>query len=266
MTESLRHRGPDDDGHFEDAVASLGFRRLSIIDLEHGSQPMSMDDGKLQIVYNGEVYNFRELRDRAGGCGTRLPHDLRHRGGAPRVRGVGDRLLPPFQRHVGSRDSRRACTGAEAGARARPLRDQAPLLRASPRPGRLRVGDQGDPPGRDLPARGRRAADVRIPSFRSLRPQRRNVLSRHPPGPRSGIRGHRRRHDLRVGVLDPAAVRGRRCEPGSVSRDLRACRAAAPGGRCSRRHLPERRTRLVIHLHGDGPATPRSRSRHRVAR
>jgi asparagine synthase (glutamine-hydrolysing) len=62
MTMSLRHRGPDDDGHFEDPVASLGFRRLSIIDLEHGAQPMSMDDGRLQIVYNGEVYNFRELR------------------------------------------------------------------------------------------------------------------------------------------------------------------------------------------------------------
>ena len=62
MTESLRHRGPDDDGYFEDATASLGFRRLSIIDLEHGSQPMSMDGGRLQIVYNGEVYNFRELR------------------------------------------------------------------------------------------------------------------------------------------------------------------------------------------------------------
>jgi len=62
MTESLRHRGPDDDGHYEDGTASLGFRRLSIIDLEHGNQPMSMDDGRLQIVYNGEVYNFRELR------------------------------------------------------------------------------------------------------------------------------------------------------------------------------------------------------------
>ncbi len=62
MTLSLRHRGPDDDGFFEDATASLGFRRLSIIDLEHGAQPMSMDGGKLQIVYNGEVYNFRELR------------------------------------------------------------------------------------------------------------------------------------------------------------------------------------------------------------
>ncbi|MFN2582926.1 MAG: asparagine synthase (glutamine-hydrolyzing) [Candidatus Dormibacteria bacterium] len=69
MTESLVHRGPDDVGYFEDGVASLGFRRLSIIDLEHGNQPMSMDGGKLQIVYNGEVYNFRELRDELQAAG-----------------------------------------------------------------------------------------------------------------------------------------------------------------------------------------------------
>jgi len=62
MTEALHHRGPDDVGYFEDDHASLGFRRLSIIDLEHGNQPMAMDGGRLQIVYNGEVYNFRELR------------------------------------------------------------------------------------------------------------------------------------------------------------------------------------------------------------
>ena len=69
MTESLLHRGPDDVGYFEDPRASLGFRRLSIIDIEHGQQPMALDDGALQIVYNGEVYNFRELRlqlERAG--------------------------------------------------------------------------------------------------------------------------------------------------------------------------------------------------------
>src|ERR1700674_2354987 len=62
MTISLRHRGPDDDGHFEDDVASLGFRRLSNIRLEHDNQPVPMDAGRLQMVYNGEVYNFRELR------------------------------------------------------------------------------------------------------------------------------------------------------------------------------------------------------------
>ncbi len=63
MTESLHHRGPDDVGYYEDDVASLGFRRLSIIDLERGNQPMSTDGERLQMVYNGEVYNFRELRD-----------------------------------------------------------------------------------------------------------------------------------------------------------------------------------------------------------
>ncbi len=62
MTDAQRHRGPDDDGYLEADEASLGFRRLSIIDIEHGQQPMATDDGLVHIVYNGEVYNFRELR------------------------------------------------------------------------------------------------------------------------------------------------------------------------------------------------------------
>lgn len=62
MTQSLVHRGPDDVGYLETDGASLGFRRLSILDLEHGNQPMSTSDGKVHLVFNGEVYNFRELR------------------------------------------------------------------------------------------------------------------------------------------------------------------------------------------------------------
>src|SRR5581483_8633837 len=62
MTDAQRHRGPDDEGFFEADEASLGFRRLSIIDIEHGQQPMATDDGLVHIVYNGEVSNFRELR------------------------------------------------------------------------------------------------------------------------------------------------------------------------------------------------------------
>jgi asparagine synthase (glutamine-hydrolysing) len=62
MARVQAHRGPDDDGFFETEHASLGFRRLSIIDLEHGAQPMGNEDGRVQIVFNGEVYNFRELR------------------------------------------------------------------------------------------------------------------------------------------------------------------------------------------------------------
>ncbi len=62
MAEALRHRGPDDEGFLETESASLGFRRLSIIDLAAGAQPMSTEGGRLHLVYNGEVYNFRELR------------------------------------------------------------------------------------------------------------------------------------------------------------------------------------------------------------
>jgi asparagine synthase (glutamine-hydrolysing) len=62
MCERIVHRGPDDEGALERELASLGHRRLSIIDLEHGHEPMSNRDGDVHLVYNGEVYNFRELR------------------------------------------------------------------------------------------------------------------------------------------------------------------------------------------------------------
>jgi asparagine synthase (glutamine-hydrolysing) len=67
MTRSLRHRGPDDEGllttSYEDGTnVGIGFRRLSIIDLETGNQPIGNEDGSLQVVLNGEIYNYRELR------------------------------------------------------------------------------------------------------------------------------------------------------------------------------------------------------------
>jgi len=62
MTESLHHRGPDDFGFHKARGVSLGHRRLSIIDLEGGHQPIESPDGALAIVFNGEIYNYRELR------------------------------------------------------------------------------------------------------------------------------------------------------------------------------------------------------------
>ena len=62
MTSCLIHRGPDGFGYLETGAASLGMRRLSIIDIAMGGQPMTTADGKLHLVYNGEVYNYRELR------------------------------------------------------------------------------------------------------------------------------------------------------------------------------------------------------------
>ena len=62
MTDTLIHRGPDDAGyHFEPGVG-LGHRRLSIIDLDTGSQPMAMRTGTFGSSFNGEIYNFPELR------------------------------------------------------------------------------------------------------------------------------------------------------------------------------------------------------------
>lgn len=62
MTDTLIHRGPDAEGFFVDESAALGHRRLSIIDLASGKQPMGTADGKIQIVFNGEIYNFLEVR------------------------------------------------------------------------------------------------------------------------------------------------------------------------------------------------------------
>src|SRR6267143_2389654 len=62
MTESIRHRGPDDEGYFFDGPVGLGFRRLSIIDLAGGHQPMSDAEESVWVILNGEIYNFKELR------------------------------------------------------------------------------------------------------------------------------------------------------------------------------------------------------------
>jgi asparagine synthase (glutamine-hydrolysing) len=62
MTRSMRHRGPDDQGIFVHENVGLGHRRLSIIDLSSGHQPLFNEDGSIAVVYNGEIYNFKELR------------------------------------------------------------------------------------------------------------------------------------------------------------------------------------------------------------
>lgn len=62
MRDLVRHRGPDDAGNYIDGGVGLGHRRLSIIDLGGGHQPMTTPDGRFAIVYNGEIYNYRALR------------------------------------------------------------------------------------------------------------------------------------------------------------------------------------------------------------
>ena len=62
MADTIAHRGPDDDGYYVAGPVGFGFRRLSIIDLATGHQPISNEDGTVWIVFNGEIYNYQELR------------------------------------------------------------------------------------------------------------------------------------------------------------------------------------------------------------
>ena len=69
MTRQLVHRGPDDEGFYLAGPLGLGFRRLSIIDIAGGHQPMSDADETVWVIFNGEIYNFPELRVELEGYG-----------------------------------------------------------------------------------------------------------------------------------------------------------------------------------------------------
>ncbi len=171
MAARLGHRGPDGEGHLAQGPVGLAHKRLAIIDLVSGEQPM--ESGGSVIVFNGEIYNYIELREELISRGPPIPHDLRHRGHPAAVRGVRTRLRKPAQRDVRLRPVGPAArTGA---GRARPLRHQAALPARHPRTPALRLRDQGAAggsrgagragrPGRaavpDLPVRAGRRHDV----------------------------------------------------------------------------------------------------------
>lgn len=72
MADIIKHRGPDSCGYYTDSDVALGFRRLSIIDLNNGSQPIYNEDSSLVIVFNGEIYNYQILREELIKCGHKF--------------------------------------------------------------------------------------------------------------------------------------------------------------------------------------------------
>ena len=78
MADAIRHRGPDDADYYMDGTIALGFRRLSIIDLEGGDQPLYNEDNSIVLVFNGEIYNYQELRPDLIEQGHRGRHKSAH--------------------------------------------------------------------------------------------------------------------------------------------------------------------------------------------
>jgi asparagine synthase (glutamine-hydrolysing) len=72
MCDRIRHRGPDDEGFHIDGSCAIGMRRLSIIDLQTGHQPIANEDGSIWVVFNGEIYNYESLRQRLRTQGHRF--------------------------------------------------------------------------------------------------------------------------------------------------------------------------------------------------
>src|ERR1041384_8151927 len=72
MTDAQAHRGPDGEGVFVEDNAGMGHRRLSIIDLSGGRQPMYNEDGSVVVVFNGEIYNYGELAPNLASLGHRF--------------------------------------------------------------------------------------------------------------------------------------------------------------------------------------------------
>ncbi|HEY0172107.1 MAG TPA: hypothetical protein VGB98_13875, partial [Pyrinomonadaceae bacterium] len=75
MNEAIHHRGPDEDGTYLREHVGLAMRRLAIIDLKGGQQPIANEERNAWIVFNGEIYNFRELKKRLEDLGHRFRTD-----------------------------------------------------------------------------------------------------------------------------------------------------------------------------------------------
>ena len=116
---------------------ALGMRRLSIIDLATGQQPIHNEDGTVWVVFNGEIYNYARAARGARAARAPVLHRQRHRNDRSRLRGVGRGRVQPTARHVrhralGSRAIARCCSPAIASASSRcttPMRGEPPVLR-----------------------------------------------------------------------------------------------------------------------------------------
>ncbi len=289
MAGTLAHRGPDGEGLHLDGPIALGHRRLSIIDLsEAASEPMTNEDGSLWLIFNGEIYNFREIRRGL---------EARHRF---RSRSDGEVILHLYEEQgdaaVAALDGMFAFALWDARQRrlllARDRAGKKPLFYHDGAEGlRVRVGDEGAPrpPGRA--ARAGPRGPAALPDLR-LRADAGHVLPRHP-GAAAGAfdGGHRGRgrgaEEVLASAVRRAARDGRRWRRngGGIDRHVRGWhdrrrsrgalplaasggRRAASRGRRPARRLPLRRPRLLDGrgAHGGDGRGPREDVHDRLRR
>ena len=253
---SARRRGGDARGAraprsrradvFHDGVA-LGYRRLAIIDLtDGGHQPFASDDGALQLVHNGEIYNYRELRARARGAGPPLPHARpTPRSCSPRTASGASAASSASTGCGRSRSGTRARSGSSARATASASSRSTTAATAagsSSRASRRRFA--ADP---RLRARAEPARRARLPRAGVPRPHATRRSSPASAGCRRRTRSSLDRDGLRIERYwqleprePPAATRSRR-----VPRAVPRLGAAAAAQRRPGRHVPLRRDRLV---------------------
>ena len=255
MTDVVSYRGPDGEGFHVQGNLALGHRRLSIIDLDTGDQPMSSDDGTVTISYNGEIYNYLELREELRSLGHVFRTGIGHRGDHPRLPGLGPGLPATAQRHVGLR-----ALGPDApppAAVARPPRREAAALRRDGRHAALRVRDQepvrlgpGAAPGSALD-RGLRLPELPAGASHVL-PGRLQAAGR--PAAWSGRTAPTRSAPTgtcRRSTSDDLRTDARRRGAG-IRRAVHRRGADPHAQRRAVRRLPERRPRLELHRGRDG--------------
>ena len=128
MCDAMQHRGPDDAGYLVEGRVALGMRRLSIIDVAGGHQPIYNEDGSVAVFFNGEIYNFRELRRQLEAQGHTFATNSDTEVIVHLWEQVGIDFPTALERHVCDRALRSEATQGRAGSRSRGY--QAALLRA----------------------------------------------------------------------------------------------------------------------------------------
>ena len=279
MSSTLVHRGPDSDGTYVDGPIGLAARRLAIIDLQTGDQPITREEHGVTVVQNGEIYNYEELRRELRARRSSLLDERRHRGADPPLRAARRAVRGTAARHV--RDRAVGFRAPTARARSRPLRDQAALLPGRRRRARVRLRAARAPARRDRPRRARRVPRVQLgPGAAHDLPRRQEAPARAPPGVGGRARSsspatrgpHRSRRARCAATRRPSSSRS--CARGSATRCARisspTCRSASSSREastrpCSRRSQP-RSVGAAAHVLDRVRGAELRRARRRAAR